>query len=110
MRKLKLEALQVESFETTAGAPHMRGTVEANLDQPGTGTGTINPGTGPSDCLRCQGTIGMGCGPATYNAAECGESQYFDCTYGCTRACSDRNSCVDVCYIRDTDNCVREPM
>ena len=57
MRKLKLEALQVESFQTAAAAPSVRGTVNANA----------RPGP-----LQ------------TYNVDACGETQYFDCTLGCS--------------------------
>ena len=57
MRKLKLESLRVESFETAPNAPHGRGTVNANARP------------GPLD---------------TYNVDRCGDTQYFDCTLGCT--------------------------
>lgn len=108
MRKLTLEALHVESFETTSGAPHMRGTVQANVNTPDTGTttGPIPMGTGPSDCIRCDWT--MRCQPATYNVQECGETQYFDCSLGCTNVCTDRDSC-DRCVLPATYACVREP-
>ena len=57
MRKLKLETLQVESFETTAAAPRERGTVEAH-GRPG-----------PIQ---------------TYSPERCGDTMYFDCTLGCS--------------------------
>jgi hypothetical protein len=62
MRKLKLESLQVESFETTTLAPRMRGTVEARCD----------PQPTPS-------TISI----ETYHIDRCGDTQYFDCSLGC---------------------------
>jgi hypothetical protein len=62
MRKLKLESLQVESFETVALAPRLRGTVDAHGDpQPTPTTFSIE----------------------TYDPARCGETQYFDCSLGC---------------------------
>jgi hypothetical protein len=57
MRKLKLESLQVESFDTTAIPSQDRGTVNAN-GKPG-----------PIQ---------------TYNVDICGDTQYFDCTLGCS--------------------------
>ncbi len=63
MRKLTLESLQVESFETAALAPRMRGTVEAHCDpQP----------TPPDDVI------------GTYDPERCGWTNFFDCTYGCS--------------------------
>ena len=56
MRKLKLESVQVESFETTAGAPQLRGTMYAHQSP---------------ICIE------------TYDVVECGETQYFDCSLGC---------------------------
>lgn len=59
MRKLKLEALTVESFETAAAMPSGRGTVAANAKpQPTT--------------LQ------------TYDVEACGDTMYFDCTLGCS--------------------------
>ena len=60
MRKLKLESLEIESFETTPIAQHMRGTVDARQIAPG----------GPHPLK-------------TYNPQQCGETQYFDCSLGC---------------------------
>jgi hypothetical protein len=62
MHKLKLESLQVESFETAALAVRLRGTVEAH--------------SGPEPTPT---TIG----PQTYDVEVCGETQYFDCSLGC---------------------------
>src|SRR5688500_2494908 len=59
MRKLKLESLQVESFETVALAPRLRGTVDAHGDPQPTPT-----------------TISI----ETYDPERCGETQYFDCS------------------------------
>ncbi|HEY0019586.1 MAG TPA: pinensin family lanthipeptide [Longimicrobium sp.] len=106
MRKLKLEALQVESFETTSGAPRMRGTIQGNADATGTGTGT-----GVSVCAVCEPwSNDRHCGPDTYNVHDCGETMYFDCTFGCTRNTCDPhvNSCGQYCWIEDTAQCVVE--
>jgi hypothetical protein len=56
MRKLKLESLQVESFETALAARE-RGTMHAHQQHH-----TIE----------------------TYDIEECGDTRYFDCTYGCS--------------------------
>jgi hypothetical protein len=57
MRKLKLESLQVESFETTGAAPRGRGTVQGAAD-------TNDPKV---------------CG-----ASNACPTPVLDCTYGCT--------------------------
>jgi hypothetical protein len=56
MRKLKLESLQVESFDTAPAAGE-RGTMYAHQQHH-----TIE----------------------TYDIVECGDTRYFDCTYGCS--------------------------
>lgn len=62
MRKLKLESVKVESFETTSAASRPRGTVNAHGDpQPTPPTISID----------------------TYDVERCGETQYFDCSLGC---------------------------
>lgn len=58
MRKLKLELLQVESFQTTTATPRQRGTLYAHQQ-------------------HCTPSI------QTYDVLECGETQYFDCSLGC---------------------------
>jgi hypothetical protein len=63
MRKLTLESLQVESFETTAAAVAARGTVQ-----------------GHQDPVPCSSIVLL----PTYNVQECGDTKYFDCTYGCS--------------------------
>lgn len=73
MRKLKLESLQVESFETTSAAARPRGTVEGHED--------ID--TGRSYCAICQLSVDFPCEPNTYDVNACGETQYFDCSLGC---------------------------
>jgi hypothetical protein len=107
MRKLRLESLQVESFVTTAGDGRERGTVDGHQAAPLT---RGCPGTGVSDCVICQPlTVQVGCGPLTYDL-RCGETQYMDCTYGCTfncsggRGCSYGSGCPDICWIDTTDN------
>jgi hypothetical protein len=94
MRKLKLESLQVESFATTGLNNPWRGTVEGHAQIPG-------PDTGPSYCGVCYATQDVRtCEPLTYDVNQCGETQYMDCTFGCTR----HNSC-NKCWIEDTKKC-----
>ena len=69
MRKLKLESLNVESFDTTATPFLSRGTVLGN-DQVATG-------------FKCR----------TDNPEACGPTNYLDCTL----ACSDFASCLGGC-------------
>jgi len=96
MRKLRLESLQVESFATTARAPGARGTVAGHA-QAAPGTTIIGPGTGVSDCMICQPWSQFNCESINI----CKDTEYLDCTYGCTRnTCDPRiNSCGDVCWI-----------
>jgi hypothetical protein len=78
MRKLKLESLHVESFET-ADAPHpSRGTVQGHdaLSEAGESVCICQI----SDDWRCQ----------TWDYEVCGDTNYLDCTL----ACSDFASCV----------------
>lgn len=70
MKKLKLEELAVTSFATSAAPPEERGTVNGNA-KPGGGGGTVIQ---------------------TYNVDLCGDTQYFDCTLGCS-------------YLRSCDGC-----
>ncbi|HEX5870126.1 MAG TPA: hypothetical protein VFY65_06915 [Longimicrobium sp.] len=70
MRKLKLESLAVESFETSPVAAQVRGTVDAHAK--------------PTPPTTLQ----------TYNVDICGDTMYFDCTLGCSR-----NTCPDYCVI-----------
>jgi hypothetical protein len=75
IRKLKLESLQVESFDTTAAVPPSRGTVQAHAD------------SGESVCF-CQVSDGWEC--HTWDFQACPDTQYLDCTMGCT----DFESCM----------------
>lgn len=75
MRKLKLESLQVESFDTATAAPPARGTVQAHAN------------SGESVCY-CQLSGGWECHTWDYEA--CGDTNYLDCTL----ACSDFASCM----------------
>jgi hypothetical protein len=68
MRKLKLESLTVESFDTTPVAPHTRGTVD----------GHARPK--PIE---------------TYDVEACGDTQYFDCTFGCSVNTACPNGCIE---------------
>jgi len=81
MRKLKLESLNVESFDTTTAPSFSRGTVQGN-DQ---------AGTEPSACRLCQITEGFKC--QTEDPEACGPTNYLDCTL----ACSDFASCLGDC-------------
>ncbi|WP_420128264.1 hypothetical protein [Longimicrobium sp.] len=107
MRKLTLEALHVESFETTPAAPRLRGTIHGNLDDAGT---TTQPGTRVSVCAVCeQWTDAPVCGIDTYNVQDCGETNVFDCTLGgCTANTCDPhfNTCDGYCAIEYTARCV----
>ncbi len=64
MKKLKMDDLQVTSFETVAGGPVMRGTVDAHQ----IGASRLRP-----------------CYPTDPN---------FDCTYGCTANTGCPDNCV----------------
>ena len=81
MKKLKLEELEVTSFATTSDLVRERGTVVANAD--------IKPG-----------------GPIieTYNIDYCGDTNYFDCTLGCSYL----TNCAECFSQLETVNCVVE--
>ncbi|HST61084.1 MAG TPA: pinensin family lanthipeptide [Longimicrobium sp.] len=100
MRKLTLESLQVESFETTALGQDVRGTVQGHAPL------TVGcPGTGPSNCAICQPmTNDLNCQPMTYDLRGCETNPQWDCTYGCTQTADPNvNSCGEVCWINTTD-------
>ena len=71
MRKLKLDSLTVQSFETTPAAPQPRGTVNANQQHV------------PFE---------------TYDIEACGDTRYFDCTYGCSVNTNCAGGCVESVY------------
>jgi hypothetical protein len=77
--------------------------VQGHADVPGT---TIQPGTGVSECVVCV--------PISWNGCEsiqiCKDTEYLDCTFGCTRnTCDARiNSCGQYCWIEDTPRCAVE--
>jgi len=81
MRKLKLESLNVESFDTTAASCSARGTVQGN-DLTGHG--------GPSVCL-CPATEDWAC--QTDSPEACGDTHYLDCTLACTDFASCQGGC-----------------
>jgi hypothetical protein len=83
MKKLKLEELEVTSFETTSGARRERGTVLGHDTEP-----TVVSGI------------------ETYHVENCGESQYFDCTYGCSMNTDCENTCIG---FTQPWECVRPP-
>lgn len=68
MRKIKLESLTVESFETTAVPQQPRGTVDAH--------------SRPKPL-------------ETYDVEACGDTQYFDCTFGCSVNTACPNGCIE---------------
>jgi len=70
MRKLKLESVKVESFDTTPATPRGRGTAHAHQIP-------------------------------TWNAEQCGDTRYFDCTPGC----SWDTACPSVCFGQTEDTC-----
>lgn len=86
MRKLKLESLSVESFETSAAPSRAGGTVQGHI------TGSRCPSY---DCP----SVYQVCPADTFEPA-CGPTEYLDCTFGCTRV----NTC-NVCWIENTSAC-----
>jgi hypothetical protein len=73
MKKLKLEELEVTSFATTPDAASDRGTV----------VGAAAPRTRGCPVIE------------TYNVQTCGETQYLDCTFGCSL----NTNCADGCGV-----------
>lgn len=75
MKKLKLEDLQVTSFETTSDAARARGTVlgAAQSNRPG-----------------CERPF------ETYDIQACGDTQYMDCTFGCSINTNCVNGCIEM--------------
>ena len=71
MRKLKLESLQVESFDTSAATPSERGTVQGH---------DVSEG-GESVCI-CQVSQEWFC--QTWDYEVCGDTNYLDCTFVCS--------------------------
>ena len=78
MRKLKLESLKVESFDTTAATPSARGTVQAHADSE------------ESVCF-CRVSEGWDC--HTWDYQVCPDTEYLDCTF----VCSYFESCPATC-------------
>jgi hypothetical protein len=75
MRKLKLESLTVESFETTATGSLMVGTVRGNAQ-------VAAEDTGVSLCVICQISVDVNC--QTEDPELCGDTNYLDCTFVCS--------------------------
>jgi len=93
MRKLKLESLQVESFETTTPMPGIRGTVQGHRPNTDGCVSVVQPGTQDfSVCIICEP-------PQTYDINACGDTRYMDCTFGCSARCSYGSGCPDICWI-----------
>lgn len=78
MKKLKLEDLAVTSFETTSAVAGERGTVQ---------------GHAPPASRQCP--------IQTYNVDLCGDTQYFDCTLGCSHL----TNCPDCIVQLETADC-----
>ena len=77
MKKLKLESLEVTSFETGSAGPMQRGTVNGRAK--------------PAPTFQCPQT-----------AWHCPTDPNFDCTYGCSM----NTACPDGCVIQiDTADC-----
>ena len=72
MKKLKLESLEITSFVTSPVVARERGTVQGHGPYPG----------GPV-VLK------------TYSIAECGDTRYFDCTFGCSQNTGCPNGCIE---------------
>lgn len=90
MRKLTLESLRVESFETTAGTHHWRGTVDGHgIIAPNTPT---CPPSAISQCSPCE----------SLEHTRCGDTCVYDCTAPCTmvcsNGCSNTTGCAASCY------------
>lgn len=68
MRKLKLDSLNVQSFETTPAATQKRGTMHAHQQHV------------PFE---------------TYDIEACGDTRYFDCTYGCSVNTNCAGGCIE---------------
>jgi hypothetical protein len=82
MKKLKLEELEVTSFATTTSAARDRGTVLGAAAAPKTNA-----------CPVIE----------TYNVQACGDTQYFDCTYGCSYNTNCANTCGVVRFTEGPD-------
>ncbi len=82
MRKLKLETLQVESFETTGTAGTLRGTVAGNAAP----DAELAADTEVSYCTECIQSIDLPCEPTDDFGPGCTYSNCFgDCSFlGCT--------------------------
>lgn len=92
MHKLKLESLQVQSFETTAAPHQARGTVQAHAK---------------TEHWECVQSADSQCA-CTMDLQACGDTNYLDCTYsacGETYYCSRDSHCactMDVQVCGDT--------
>jgi hypothetical protein len=87
MLKLKLESLQVQSFDTTAAPPQARGTVQAHAK---------------TEHWQCVQSADSQCA-CTMDLQVCGDTHYIDCTYGCTYPCQVTDGTE--CYTQDPNAC-----
>lgn len=100
MRKLKLEALEVESFETMPAMQDTRGTVQGHRPNTDGCPIVIGPGTNRvSECIICiPPTQDLRC--QTIGPNFCPDTEWLDCTYTCWYTRNGANSC-DICWISD---------
>lgn len=85
MQKLKLESLQVESFETIGAELARRGTVAGNAASDV--YSDCCAGTEISWCSACFGSFDLPCEPTKDPAVStCTDADYtyFGCSFGCT--------------------------
>jgi hypothetical protein len=98
MHKLKLESLQVESFQTTVALLPARGTVQAHAKTAEDCVGTFDPqACGATNYSDCSGFCSYDCSydcsyldctfGCTRDAQVCGATNYLDCSGGCTFGC-----------------------
>jgi hypothetical protein len=74
MRKLKLESLNVESFDTTASASRLRGTVAGYADT------DAGPDSSMTNCAACPYTY-YGCHWSTNEMEACVHTDYDGCVF-----------------------------
>lgn len=85
MKKLKLDDLAVESFDTTANAEAERGTVHGEQQC-----------TCQTVC-SCPGCPTCGWDSCMTNCNTCQESCYGSCIWSCEETCGGRDTCWDSC-------------
>ncbi|HEU4883320.1 MAG TPA: hypothetical protein VFT45_13760 [Longimicrobium sp.] len=100
MRKLMLESLQVESFETTVEAARCRGTVDGHAAAyPDSRT---CPPSAVSVCAPCESQEPIRCGTS------CDYGCTTPCTFWCSNGCSNGTGCEASCWL-PADSLVCQP-